>query len=169
MLVERSTFHRQRGTTLVIALILLLVLTILGVATMNTTSLEERMSANSQEVNRALQAAETGLTAAFNAPAVTIATVGPAVTAVLNVGDRTAANPQHGAAAVFTRTFRQATQPPRDALLDPALYQTNHFDMQSTGASDVINPGGGALNATANAAIVQLRAGMFRVGPRSTR
>ncbi len=53
---------RQRGAALVIALILLLVMTLLGVAALRTTTLEERMAANSQEHNRAFHAAESGLT-----------------------------------------------------------------------------------------------------------
>jgi type IV pilus assembly protein PilX len=53
---------RQRGAALVVALILLLVLTLLGVAALRTTTLEERMAANSQERNRAFHAAESGLT-----------------------------------------------------------------------------------------------------------
>jgi type IV pilus assembly protein PilX len=52
----------QRGAALVIALILLLVMTLLGVAALRTTTLEERMAANSQERNRAFHAAESGLT-----------------------------------------------------------------------------------------------------------
>lgn len=57
--------HRQRGTVLVVAMILLLVLTLLGVTALNTTSVEERMAYNSQEMTRAFQAAETGLSYGF--------------------------------------------------------------------------------------------------------
>ena len=44
--------RRQSGAVLVIAMIMLLVLTLLGVTAMNTTSMQERMAANSQELNR---------------------------------------------------------------------------------------------------------------------
>ena len=52
---------RQSGAVLVVAMIMLLVLTLLGVTAMNTTSMQERMAANTQEYTRAFQAAETGL------------------------------------------------------------------------------------------------------------
>ena len=53
--------NRQRGATLVIALILLLILTILGVSTMSTATMEMRMAANSQYLENAFQLAETGI------------------------------------------------------------------------------------------------------------
>jgi type IV pilus assembly protein PilX len=51
----------QRGATLVVALIILLVLTVLGLATMQVTRMEERMAGNSRDVNLAFQGAEAGL------------------------------------------------------------------------------------------------------------
>ncbi len=52
---------RQRGATLVIVLILLLVMTVLGVASMRGVLLEERMSANMLDRSYAFQAAEAAL------------------------------------------------------------------------------------------------------------
>lgn len=52
---------RQQGATLVVSLILLLVLTILGISTMGTASMEMRMAANNQYLENAFQLAETGL------------------------------------------------------------------------------------------------------------
>ena len=54
---------KQRGATLVIALVLLLILTILGVSTMSTATMEMRMAANSQYLENAFQLAETGIDA----------------------------------------------------------------------------------------------------------
>ena len=51
----------QRGATLVIVLILLLVMTLLGVASMRGVLLEERMSANMLDRSYAFQAAEAAL------------------------------------------------------------------------------------------------------------
>jgi type IV pilus assembly protein PilX len=51
----------QKGATLVIALLMLLVLTVLGLASMQMTRLEERMAGNSRDVNLAFQGAEAGL------------------------------------------------------------------------------------------------------------
>src|SRR5690606_1856014 len=52
---------RQRGATLVVGLVLLLVLTVLGVSGMNMATLEITMSSNSQFQQDAFQAAETGI------------------------------------------------------------------------------------------------------------
>ena len=54
----------QHGFVLIVALLLLLVLTILGLAAAQSTSLEERMAGNSRDQDLAFQAAEAGLRAA---------------------------------------------------------------------------------------------------------
>ncbi|MGH8398801.1 MAG: pilus assembly PilX family protein [Gammaproteobacteria bacterium] len=54
----------QHGFVLIVALILLLVLTLLGLAAAESTSLEERMAGNARNQDMALQAAEAGLRAA---------------------------------------------------------------------------------------------------------
>lgn len=54
---------RARGMALVAALIFLVVLTILGVASMSGAHLQEKMAGNLQEQTIAFQAAETGLKA----------------------------------------------------------------------------------------------------------
>ena len=52
---------QQRGAVLIVALVLLLVLTVLGTAGLQDTTLEERMSGNFRDHSAALQAAETAL------------------------------------------------------------------------------------------------------------
>jgi Tfp pilus assembly protein PilX len=56
---------RERGVALVVALVFLLMLTILGVTVMQTASLEGRMAGNTQETNRAFQAAESAIEHVF--------------------------------------------------------------------------------------------------------
>lgn len=56
----------QRGAALIISLIVLLVLTLIGVAGMNTSVMQERMAVNSQNSNRAFQAAESTVSALTN-------------------------------------------------------------------------------------------------------
>jgi len=56
--------HRQSGFVLIVALVLLLVLTLLGLAAAQSTSLEERMARNARNHDMAFQAAEAGLNAA---------------------------------------------------------------------------------------------------------
>jgi len=57
---------RQRGAVLVVALLLLLVMTILGISGVGNSLLEERMSGNFHETYSAMQAAETALRVAEN-------------------------------------------------------------------------------------------------------
>lgn len=51
----------QSGVVLAICLIILLVLTLIGVTSSNVTGLEEKMAANTKDVNLAFQAAEAAL------------------------------------------------------------------------------------------------------------
>lgn len=59
----RLPARSQRGTVLVVSLLLLLVLTILGVSSMQSTSLEESMAYATRDRNVALQSAEAALRA----------------------------------------------------------------------------------------------------------
>jgi len=63
---RRFLLHQktQRGAALLISLILLLVLTFLGISSMQTTTLEERMTANQKDYYLAFEAAEYALTVA---------------------------------------------------------------------------------------------------------
>ena len=56
--------HHQTGAALLISLILLLVLTFLGIRSMQTTTLEERMAANQKDYYLAFEAAEYALVVA---------------------------------------------------------------------------------------------------------
>lgn len=53
--------HYQRGASLVVSLILLLMMTVLGLAVLRNTTLEERMSANMLDRTFQFQAAESAL------------------------------------------------------------------------------------------------------------
>lgn len=52
---------RQRGATLVVALIILVVMTLLGVTSMQSATMQERMAGNVRDMNVAFQAAEAAL------------------------------------------------------------------------------------------------------------
>lgn len=58
-----SRIKQQRGAVLAISLIMLLLLTIIGVAGTQVTGLEEKMAGNMRERNIAFQASETALRA----------------------------------------------------------------------------------------------------------
>ncbi len=53
--------HSQRGAILVTSMLLLIVLTVLGVAMMRMTNMQERMAGNTRDLNLALQGAEAAL------------------------------------------------------------------------------------------------------------
>ncbi|NLO79456.1 MAG: pilus assembly protein [Xanthomonadaceae bacterium] len=57
----RSPRRAQRGTALIVSLVLLLVLTILGISSMRTSGLQERMAGNLHDAHLAFQAAEAAL------------------------------------------------------------------------------------------------------------
>jgi type IV pilus assembly protein PilX len=57
----RVSFTAQSGAVLVVSLIMLLLLTLIGVAAIQVASLEEKMAYNSRDKNLAFQAAEAAL------------------------------------------------------------------------------------------------------------
>lgn len=78
-----ATPRQQQGATLVVGLLILLVMTLIALAGMNSSTMQEKMAANAQNNNRTFQAAEsavsalttailggtqTSLTAAMNSP-----------------------------------------------------------------------------------------------------
>ncbi|MCK4742595.1 MAG: hypothetical protein KAT25_02110 [Sulfuriflexus sp.] len=53
--------HKQQGAVLIVSLIILLLMTIIGVSSMKTTTLEERMAGNMRDQNLAFQSAEAAI------------------------------------------------------------------------------------------------------------
>lgn len=51
----------QRGSALIVSLLILLVLTVIGVTSMSTTALQSKMATNSREYNQGFQATESAL------------------------------------------------------------------------------------------------------------
>jgi len=134
---------RQRGAVLIVSLILLVVMTLLGVTSMNSTSLEEKMAANSQETTRAFQIAETGLSLAFNDN---------------DFYDLNAYNPaeqylpkedvlEQSDKVDLASTFKGWSPPPTGSLYSATSFQAAHFDFESlgtTGSSSTVTLHGGA-------------------------
>ena len=58
---HRAPIQHQRGISLLVVLLLLVVMSILGIAVLRSAAMQERMSANMVDRNEAMQAAETGL------------------------------------------------------------------------------------------------------------
>ncbi|MCQ8105217.1 PilX N-terminal domain-containing pilus assembly protein [Methylomonas sp. SURF-2] len=61
-----QTFKYQSGAVLVVSLVMLLLLSIISVAGMQTTTLEEKMTGNQRDRNLAFQAAESAIRAGEN-------------------------------------------------------------------------------------------------------
>jgi type IV pilus assembly protein PilX len=64
--LEKQRFKKQQGAVLVISMVLLLVMTILGLTAASNATMESRMAANTQNLNFALQAAESAVEATVN-------------------------------------------------------------------------------------------------------
>ena len=56
-----ETFNKQNGTVLIISMIILLIMTIIGLSSMRSTIMEEKMSQNVRDTNLAFEAAEAAL------------------------------------------------------------------------------------------------------------
>ena len=56
-----TTPEQERGATLVVALIMLVLIAIVGIGAMQSTTLQERMAGNLRDQNMAFQASEAGL------------------------------------------------------------------------------------------------------------
>jgi type IV pilus assembly protein PilX len=59
--MKRAPLKRQRGVALIVALILLVVMTLVGLAGMRTVTLQEKMTASTFDRSLAFQAAESAL------------------------------------------------------------------------------------------------------------
>jgi len=136
----------QRGVALVTALVLLVILTMLGLSSMRTNVLEERMAANSQEITRAFQTAESGIEMAFD---------DADSFSVSNTVDnpKTGGDPDfagQGIDLAYEVIFMQTTPPKRGSGWDSS-FAFYHFDISSD------------ANTTSGAAS-RLHAGAYQVG-----
>lgn len=139
-----NNFHsRQSGAVLIIAMIILLMLTLLGVTAMNTSSLEEKMAGNAQEQVHAFQAAESGYSQAFTDPLAYSGNTCPggATFGPVTVTDYSGSDNDLTYCAKFMG-FSEV--PPSNPGLWGTTYHAMHFVIRSTGTS------GSNLSATLN-------------------
>ena len=158
---QQLAHTQQRGTVLIVALILLLVLTMLAITTLNVTSLEEKMAANTQEINRAFQTGKAGLSAAFANPDAFVA-FGPPP----GVPGKTGALGGYQSASDWRVLYLGFTNPPIGSLYSATQFSAYHFDMQSDSASRVTNPGaviGVAYAPSPGAARTSINGGAFMI------
>jgi type IV pilus assembly protein PilX len=165
------TLTSQSGATLVVALILLMVLTILGVSSMNSTGLEEKMSANSQERFRSQEAADAGLSQGYSVlDATTMSTPAEGQSQALSTGSGTTPS-----GACYTSRYTATLDPPakEGQTTYDKTFQANYFDIQSIGYNQVDTSGNctGSANSFGNAstrsATVAVSGGAYQVIRRS--
>jgi type IV pilus assembly protein PilX len=140
--ISFSASSSQNGAALITALIMLVILTLLGLSSISTATMEERMAANAQEINRAFQAASTGLEIVFSDEtafdtSLTIASDGTANDKYIK-SDTTIGGTgtyAYNANASYNSVFRQMTVPPRGSGWDSS-YGYYHFQLSSTGSTD---------------------------------
>lgn len=144
----RLPARAQRGAALVTSLVILLVLTVLGLAAMRTSSLEERMAGNAQDALYAFQAAESGLNAAMNdTGSLSLTTT---VTNTYSFGST---------AADTSTTFSQFSPPRRGSGYSATSFEAANFDQTSKGkvGPDPTNP----------VATVTVKRGLGQIVPKS--
>jgi type IV pilus assembly protein PilX len=145
--------EKQRGAVLVTSLVFLVILTLLAVTSMSTSTLEERMSASSQEINRAFQAAETGVELAMNDEEAFNTNHRFEFDGTANdTYDKTESNiGQYNAETEYNAVYVQKTRPPRGSRWDSG-FSLYHFDVSGSGR-------------TATGASTTIHAGAWQVGP----
>jgi len=63
--ISTINHHQQSGVVLVVSLLILLVLTLLGISSLDGSIMEEKMAANTQTANTTFQAAESAIRQTF--------------------------------------------------------------------------------------------------------
>lgn len=134
--MQASRRPRQSGAVLIVSMVILVILTLLGVTAMNTTSMQERIAANTQEQVHAFMAAETGYRQAYfdlgawdpgslAYDTTTTYTGGATLTPIAGSGDK----------ARYTPTFMGFAPPPPDSLYSATTFHAAHFNFRATGES----------------------------------
>lgn len=137
--VRAAGLARQSGAALVMSLVILLVLTIIGVAAMRTASLEERMAGNIQEATSAFLAAESGLNRALN------------TSGVLSLSGKTTNNWTFGnGQAQVDVEFKEFSPPKRGSGYSATSFDAANFDQASTGT------GGGGAKSSLHRGVAQI-------------
>jgi type IV pilus assembly protein PilX len=146
----RRAAQRERGAALVIALIMLLILTILALAGVNTATTELTMSGNAQFRHNAAQAAATGIEVAIPRVGRVATTPGAAVMLADNQAVPDSATDRYTTTARFIGDEAGLPQSSADKFIGLHYLITstgtsarNASDLQTQGVM-VIAPAGGA-------------------------
>jgi len=153
--LTRTPASAQRGAVLIVSMVLLAVVTILGVVSMTTTSLEEKMAANTQETHRAFHAAETGLSSAFaTVAAYDISGVFEVLAGLIDLPGNMADTEMD-----YNTDFVGWSPPPVGSLYSATSFQAANFDFSSIGKT----PAGAAAN---DQVTVELHGGAYQIAPK---
>lgn len=147
---------RQKGAVLIVALMILVILTLLGISAMRFTILETRMTANMTESNRAFQVAEIGVMVprSYNVATISSLSAGALQTDTQQI-------PGNKTTSQVTFTSRRVEGGP---YADPSgrfgerSASVMYFITNSTGLSDSTNP---------DSAQTVLRGGLMQIVPKS--
>ena len=140
----------QKGAVLFTALVMMVLMTLLAVTMMGNTAIDEKMAQNSQDQNRAFQAAETGIemaiansgslntSNAFKADGTNTFSQGDAAT----LGSSTTG---YGVSVTYSSVFLQKTPVTRGSGFD-STFANYWFELRSkantdTGASSTVSLG----------------------------
>lgn len=110
-------------------MVILLLLTIIGLAAFNTTSLEEKMAGNVQEATKAFEAAESGLAKA-------IGTGSSFDLYNTTTTEFTFGTESKGGNATVTTKFLAWSPPKRGSGYSAINYNSANFDQKSAGATN---------------------------------
>jgi Tfp pilus assembly protein PilX len=118
--------NRENGAALITALVVLIMLTLLAISTLSTSTMEERMAANTQELNRAFQVADTGLTRIFDNPDALNTVTTFTATDTIATGYTTTYNTAYRQAVPIGRTSNLAQ------MWEAGKYSKYFFELDST-------------------------------------
>ena len=140
----------QRGAVLFTALVMMVLMTLLAVTMMGNTAIDEKMAQNSQDQNRAFQAAETGIEMAIaNSGSLNTSNAFQADgTNTFSQGDTATlgtATTGYGVSVTYTSVFLQKTKVTRGSGFDDN-FSNYWFELRSrantdTGASSTVSLG----------------------------
>lgn len=147
---------KQQGAVLIVALMILVILTLLGISAMRFTILETRMTANMAESSRAFQVAEIGvmIPRSYN-----VATVSSLSTGTLQTETRQVpGNKTNSQVNFISRRVEGGPYADSSGRFGERSAAVMYFITNSTGQSDSTNP---------DSAQVVLRGGLVQLVPKN--
>ena len=155
----------SRGATLIVAMVLLLLLTLLGLQSLNNVSLQERMAAGTQDLLRAFHTAESGLSSA----ATQLAALANTTTTVTGASQQFIIASLGGANRITGANFvirpLGETPPPPGSGFAEGTATAFHFETISTAFGEAtFDTTNDVFDGFDDSAVVQLHGGAYQIG-----